>query len=287
MRLAVTADLHWGLSRKGDAATRRLVERLVELAPDALVIAGDVGEGARFRACLSLFAALDCARLVVPGNHDLWTEEPSGASLEIYDRRLPRLAAEEGFQYLDQESYLAPDGREAVVGSINWYDTSFADPELEKEFPDVRDLYAAKLFPRARHNDGRFVRLGMTDEEFTSRVVRNFQEQLAALPPGIERVVAVQHHPPVRELFYPGPVTSVDGRFWLAYTGNRRVQDAVLADPRIRWVICGHTHAACEAEVSGKRCINIGGDYDWKRLLLLDTETGEEQWWEFGSAAAR
>jgi hypothetical protein len=34
--------------------------------------------------------------------------------------------------------------------------------------------------------------------------------------------------------------------------------------------------------VQRKRCINLGGDYDWKRLLLLDTETGDEQWWEFG-----
>lgn len=282
MRLAVTADLHWGLSRKGATAARQLAERVVELAPDALVIAGDVGEGARFRACLSLFATLDCDRLVVPGNHDLWTDDPAGDSRAIYERRLPSVAAEEGFHYLDQEPFLAPGGHAAVVGSINWYDYSFADPELEKEFPHARDLYAAKLFPRARHNDGRFVRLAMTDEEFTGRVVRKFQEQLAALPPGIEHVVAVQHHPPVRELFYPGPVTSVEGRFWLAYTGNRRMQEAVLADPRIRWVICGHTHAACEAEVLGKRCINIGGDYDWKRLLLLDTDSGEERWWEFG-----
>jgi hypothetical protein len=34
--------------------------------------------------------------------------------------------------------------------------------------------------------------------------------------------------------------------------------------------------------VAGRRCLNIGGDYDWKRLLLLDTETGAEQWWDFG-----
>jgi 3',5'-cyclic AMP phosphodiesterase CpdA len=285
MRLAATADLHWGLSRKGDRATRGLAEQVRDLAPDAFVIAGDVGEGARFGDCLGLFATLDCARLVVPGNHDMWTEEPGAASLALYHARLPSAAAEHGFHYLDEEPYLAPGDREAVAGSINWYDYSFADPELEREFPGAPALYRSKLFPRARHNDGRFVRLGRSDEEFTGELVRRFRQQLAALPPSVEQVVAVQHHPPVRELFYPGPVTSVEGRFWLAYTGNRRMQEAVLAEPRIRWVICGHTHAHCAAEVAGKRCLNIGGDYDWKRLLLLDTGTGEERWWAFGAGS--
>jgi 3',5'-cyclic AMP phosphodiesterase CpdA len=280
MRFAVTADLHWGHS-EGAPAAEALARRVVELAPDAFIIAGDVGTGEHFGGCLSLFAPLSCVRLVVPGNHDLWTSQPAPASLALYEQRLPRVAAEHGFHYLDLQPFLAPGGREAVVGSINWYDYSFADPSLEEEFPSARAMYEGKLFPRGRHNDGRFVRLGMTDAEFTERVVAHFREQLAALPPEVERIVVVQHHPPVRELFYPRPATTMEGRFWPAYTGNRRMQEAVLADPRVATVICGHTHAYCAAEVRGKRCRNIGGDYAWKRLLLLDTDTGEEQWWDF------
>jgi predicted phosphohydrolase len=281
MRLAVTADLHWGHSRRGDAATRLLVRQVVEAAPDAFAIAGDVGEGRYFGQCLALFQDLSCPRLVVPGNHDLWTRLPGGSSLYLYERRLPEAAAEHGFQYLEAGPFVVPEEREAVVGSINWYDYSFADPDLNTEYPDTERMYRAKLFPDAVHNDGRFVELGMSDEEFTGRVVRRFKEQLAGLPPTVERVVAIQHHPPVRALFYPGPVRSVQGRFWLAYTGNRRMQEAVFADPRITTAICGHTHAAMEVTMAGRRCLNIGGDYDWKRLLLIDTETGQERWWEF------
>lgn len=284
MRLAVTADLHWGHGGRGDAATRELARAVAELAPDVFAIAGDVGQEAHFRTCLALFAALECVRLVVPGNHDLWTTSPVVSSLEVYERRLPRAAAGEGFQYLDLQPYLAPGGREAIVGSINWYDYSFADPDVEVEVPNARDLYAAKLFPRGRHNDGQFVHLGMTDAGFCERLVERFREQVAALPSSVERLTVIQHHPPVRELFYPSALTTLDQRFWLAYTGNRRMEEAVLAEPRVRTVLCGHTHAFQEVWVGERRCLNIGGDYGWKRLLLLDTETGEERWWEFGSA---
>jgi 3',5'-cyclic AMP phosphodiesterase CpdA len=281
VRLAVTADLHWGISKAGDRTARALAAQVLDLAPDAFAIAGDVGEGARFRDCLRVFTELRCARLVVPGNHDLWTRAPVSSSLAMYEQRLPRTAAEEGWIYLDTTPYLRPDGREAVAGSINWYDYSFADPELAREIPNVEQMYREKRFPRGRHNDGRFVQLWQTDEAFTGHVVERFRQQLESLPASVERVVVVQHHPPVRELFYPTALESPEQRVWLAYTGNRRMQDLVLSDPRVTTILCGHTHAYCAAEVQGRRCRNIGGDYDFKRLLLLDTETGEEQWWEF------
>ena len=285
MKLAITADLHRGMSPKGDAATLALVQQVAELQPDALVLAGDLGEGEQFAACLRLFRELPCAKLLVPGNHDLWTHDPSPASLELYEEGLPAIAAEHGFHYLDRAPYLSADSMEAVVGSINWYDYSFADPELEQEIPDVRAMYQAKRFPHGQHNDGRYIHLGMSDAAFTRRVVDRFRDQLRGLPGNVERVTVIQHHPPVRALFYPTPLVTVDQRVWLAYTGNRRMQDLVLNEPRVRHVICGHTHAACEADILGKRCLNIGGDYGWKRLLLLDTVTGEEQSWEFGREA--
>src|SRR4051794_18508301 len=122
MRLAVTADLHWGLGERGDGATRELAARVRALTPEVLVLAGDIGEGVEFRRCLALFSRLDCVRLLVPGNHDLWSRDPTLSSLEIYERRLPELAREEGFQFLDAAPYLHRGGREAIAGSINWYD---------------------------------------------------------------------------------------------------------------------------------------------------------------------
>src|SRR5687768_13301238 len=110
MRIALTADLHWGATSQGDAATRVLARHLAEIQPEVFAIAGDVGEGEEFRRCLSLFEALPGTRLLVPGNHDLWTRDPGVSSLELYEERLPALAAEHGFHYLDLAPYVWAEG---------------------------------------------------------------------------------------------------------------------------------------------------------------------------------
>src|SRR5436190_19068183 len=102
-RLALTADLHWGLRQVGDDATRLLIAVLQEERPDALVLAGDVGAGGNFTSCLALFADLSCPKALVPGNHDIWAEDgdPRGDSLQIYREYLPKHCGQHGFHYLD------------------------------------------------------------------------------------------------------------------------------------------------------------------------------------------
>ncbi len=282
MRVALTGDLHWGQHQKGDAATAALVRHLCALEHDTLILAGDIGTGTHWGKCLRLFGGLSCRKLVLPGNHDLWTEVPAPDSLDLYQHRLPQTAELCGFQYLDGNPYVSPDGTEAIVGSINWYDYSFAPPQLYDEFMEAERMLQRKLFPIGRHNDGVYVQLGMEDAAFTEQVVEQFRRDLEGLPSSVERVIAVHHHPPVEALFYPSPLTQDYQWFWRAYTGNRAMQEAVLADERIRWILCGHTHYAVSTEWQGRRCHNLGGDYDWKRLALIDTESGEERFWEFG-----
>src|SRR5438477_5995603 len=101
MRLAFTADLHWGARRRGDDATRALAAFLLAQPPDVLVLAGDIGAGEHFGACLALFDDLSCRKALVPGNHDIWVTaaDPRGDSLQVYRQHLPRLSAEHGFHY--------------------------------------------------------------------------------------------------------------------------------------------------------------------------------------------
>src|SRR5262245_41341725 len=117
LRLAVTADLHWGINRAGDAATRRLVEFLRSAPPDVLVLAGDVGAGDEFEPCLALFADLPGRKALVPGNHDIWVraDDARGDSLQVYERHLPRLCTDYGFHYLDQGTLLLPEADLALV----------------------------------------------------------------------------------------------------------------------------------------------------------------------------
>ncbi len=61
LRIAVTADLHWG-HRTGAGAVALLSSYLHAEPPDVLVLAGDLGVGNQLDECLALFADLPGAR---------------------------------------------------------------------------------------------------------------------------------------------------------------------------------------------------------------------------------
>src|SRR5262245_40710719 len=136
LRLAVTADLHWG-HRKGSEATQELTAALRAHPPDVFVLAGDIGTAAHFEECLALFADIDCRKVLVPGNHDLWVsaEQTAFDSLDLYERLLPEVSARHGFHYLDQGPLLVPEADTALVGSINWYDYSWALDGIRRYYP--------------------------------------------------------------------------------------------------------------------------------------------------------
>src|ERR1700688_2347042 len=110
MRIAITADLHWGHNRLGDEGGRALIELLQAQPPDLLLLGGDQGTEDHFGECLELFASFSCPKALVPGNHDIWVAENDarGDSLDLYTRHLPALCATHGFHYLDQEPLLLP-----------------------------------------------------------------------------------------------------------------------------------------------------------------------------------
>jgi hypothetical protein len=111
---------------------------------DALVLVGDTA-GADLqplRECLGLFERFGGLRLLVPGNHCLWCRAGED-SLHRYERVLPAVAGEAGFAVLDHQP--ATCGAVGLVGSVGWYDYSFADESLG--IP--ADFYRAKVAPGA------------------------------------------------------------------------------------------------------------------------------------------
>src|SRR5207248_8751618 len=191
-----------------------------------------------------------------------------GDSLRVYQEYLPQISAERGYTYLDQGPLTLPGV--ALVGSMNWYDYSWAADELRRRLPDWEDRVRFKAFSRGRHNDARYVRWPLDDVHFTQQVVANFQRHLQQALGQAERAVVVTHHPPFYGLSFPrlGPPTTTDGLLWDAFAGNRSLE-AILeknAD-RVGFAFCGHTHRARENSLGPIRGYNIGGDYHFKRLL--------------------
>ncbi len=283
LRVAVTADLHWTLSPAGDRATRALLAHLDENLPDVLILAGDTGVRDALEECLGLFRHLPCAKLFTAGNHDIWAVQEGMDSLEVYSHDLAQAGAAAGFTYLDDGPWVSADRRLAVVGSVNWYDYTLAPRSILQKYPNAMEIFRRKYFIRSRHNDGRFVRLGMTDEEFTGLVVSRVEEHLRAASERAETVLLATHHPPVPELFKPLSADPTDDELiWAAYSGNARMRDIVYAAGKVRYVFCGHTHVYRRERVGGREMVNVGSDYDRKSLVLLDHPSGRitVQWFE-------
>jgi predicted phosphohydrolase len=276
MRIAVTADLHWGHNR-GDEATRELAAHLWKDPPDVLVLAGDIGVSDHFAGCLHLFAGLPARKCLVPGNHDIWVAEDDarGSSLDVYRNLLPDLAAQHGFVYLDEEPLILSSSL-AIAGTMNWYDYSWSLDKVKQEFPDWESRLAHKLFTRGRHNDARFVRWPTNDVDFTAEIVTRFERHLVEALHQSEQVIAITHHPAFYGLNFPRPgPPSPDGLLWDAFCGNTKIEAVLERYARkIPFLFCGHTHKERTNQLGPIRGFNVGSDYPFKRLLLLDWPAG-------------
>lgn len=293
LRIAVTADLHWGVRDSGDAATRLLLAELYDRPPDVLVLAGDVGAGDDFQRCLELFDGLSIRKALVPGNHDVWVgdNDRRGDSLTVYNEHLPRLCAEHGFVYLDQQPLVIPEAELALVGSINWYDYSWSIDKLRVALPEWEERLRDKRFSRGRHNDGRFVRWPLDDVRFTAAAVGRLEQHIDEALRQVPRAIVITHHPPFYGLNFPRPADqppSTDALLWDAFGGNQAME-ALLARhaEHIAFAFCGHTHRARDNNLHAIRGYNVGGDYHFKRMLTLDWPTGSVAAGEFGDPEAR
>ncbi len=266
-RVLVTADLHFGLHPAGDECVLKMADFVRESDADVFAIAGDVGDADTecFSFCLELFEEFDGLKLVVPGNHDLWTSGQS--SYEKYQEVLPGLAADLGFRMLDAGPERA--GNLGFVGNIGWYDYSFRSPDLDVS----TEQYRTKELPGVcMWNDARFIDWDMTDDQFTERCVRRLLAAYRAVEPDVDSVIAVMHHVPFKELLYERSNAAFE--FCRAFLGSDRFGRLLMDCPKVKYVFCGHRHGPDEAVIGGVQAFCVGSEYRLKRLVELDLHTG-------------
>jgi 3',5'-cyclic AMP phosphodiesterase CpdA len=286
MRLLLTSDLHQNHPRSKPLA-EELIEQINRTDGDVLVLIGDtavLADGA-LEACLSRIK-FGGEKLFVPGNHELWTRG-SDSSYQLHQGILPAKVRQLGWRWLPGEAFVADTV--AIVGSLGWYDYSFAQENLG--IP--RRFYEAKVSPGAanrleefsgllekredvsehamnviaRWNDGKFVKLHRTDEAFLDELLATLRTQLDSLRDH-PHVIAAVHQLPFRELLPPPKSAQWD--FAKAYLGSERIGQLLLEYPNVREVFCGHSHFPAEATVGHIRAKNMGCGYHHKQLEIVD-----------------
>ncbi len=285
MRLLVTADLHYNHPRSRPLA-QDLIEQMNATGGDVLLVIGDtaIADGDSLEQCLTRFHFAG-PKLLVAGNHELWTTRSD--SYQLFTEELPRRCAAIGWHWLNDHPFVA--GPIGIVGSIGWYDYSFARPELgipsrfyeHKVSPGVAERYeeyaslmrdssdisstAREIF--ARWNDGLHIKLGRSDERFLTELLETLNSQLQSLK-DIPQIVAAIHCVPFAELLPPSH--SIQWDFARAYLGSEKIGALLAQYPNVRHVFCGHSHFPVETHIGAIQAINIGSGYRAKFFRTIE-----------------
>jgi predicted MPP superfamily phosphohydrolase len=286
MRLLFTADLHYNHLRSKPLADE-LIDDMNRAGGDVLVVIGDTAthEGDALEQCLSRFK-FPGPKLIVAGNHELWTHGDD--SYALFTEEFPRRCRALGWQWLETDPFIITDL--AIVGTVGWYDYSFAQASLEiplrfyehKISPgaaaylggsyahliqDADDLSPHALNIVARWNDGRYVKLHRSDRDFLGELTERLDQQLASAA-HVKNVIAVTHHLPFTELLPPSRTAQWD--FAKAYLGAASLGRTLLKYENVRHAYCGHSHFPAAADVKHLTAVNIGSGYRWKTFKTLE-----------------
>jgi predicted phosphohydrolase len=268
MRILITADLHYRPSQR--EAYVAFANWVQAQQPDCFIIAGDVGHPLRlFHRALQLFNELDCPKLLLVGNHDLYRGEQD--SWALWEQILPQATRDEGFVWLEDEVVLLPvasalkpgffgeagflegDAQEfgffgeaellrrqiAIVGTLGWYDYSARAPHLPY------DGAALRTMKRLVNHDADYIDWPWSDVAMARYLARGFAGRLrsAADNPAVSQVVVVTHVPIFEQTVPDYP----ESEFWSlmrAYAGNFTLGELVRRIPKVTHVVSGHIHRA-------------------------------------------
>ncbi|MEQ8187792.1 MAG: metallophosphoesterase [Candidatus Eremiobacterota bacterium] len=262
MKIIATCDLHYGLKKWGNDSTKEIARLVTNSDADVFIIAGDIGEGLQnFEACLELFEGFRGHKLIVPGNHDLWSKE--GQSFRIYSEILKEICENCGFHYLDTGPFILD--KIGFVGNIGWYDYSFKLEELDIPIKYYEEKYLPKV---VRWNDRRFIKWNYNDYEFLGLLLDKMEQHIQHIYEHVETIIGVTHHMPFEHMIRKTNYMSWD--FARAYLGSKKIGDLYLNYEKIKLAICGHNHRYVRAKKGHVECISVGSTYKQKELLTLE-----------------
>ncbi|HDD26317.1 MAG TPA: hypothetical protein ENF75_04430 [Acidilobales archaeon] len=259
MRLCCLGDIHYYGSKKELSFLAEGIRDECGNA-DVLVLTGDLtadGDLGRLNEVLEVIKGVyERPVLIVPGNHDLylihselWSHRLNSLlKLSLFNNLVERY----GFIPLMKRPYVVSDV--GFVGSIGWYDYSFAPEWLNLPI----DAYREKAFGLSIWADREFVKLPMGDEEFTLMLLEKFEDNIRKIYNKVSKVVVVLHHLPFKELVVYKLRPEWD--YFSTFMGSEAFGQVIRKYSKIKLVLHGHQHDGVETmrckDVDGVKCCN-------------------------------
>jgi predicted phosphodiesterase len=265
MRVIVTADLHYNIARS-KAPAEALATEICAVGGDILLFVGDCvsTDLTVLDELLGRFAPFRGTKLLVAGNHELWTCGGDD-SLKRYEDELRSACQRNGVHYLDAQPYQA-DGVAFVgklgPGAARQLESHHHLIEKEDDLPPIaRDV-------TTRWMDGVRVRLPMNDVEFTRYLADKLRRHLEESQSCADRIIVGIHHLPFAELVPRSIIPN--WAFANAFMGSDIFGELLLDYPGVSHAFCGHSHQQRRLRRGHVECINIGSTYREKRYEVLD-----------------
>ncbi len=280
MRIGVTSDIHTDISPANRRIARHIANVAREAELDVIVICGDLSPGIRTlsETLLPFYdIGLDCKKLFVAGNHDIWTFD---SNITSYDKcsLITAICKEHGFHHLADSPVVI--GQVGFCGTIGWYDYSYR----RGKYSISEKSYKRKTFQGAVWNDVNYARWGRSDPDMAHQFERELQQQINSVKDSVSRIIVVTHHVPFRECVIYKDKLPWD--FFSAFMGSVGLGEICINEPLVTHVFFGHTHFEFFEEIKGVQavCSPIGyltdppndlREYAQSRLRII--ELPEEQ----------
>ncbi len=267
MRLALISDLHVDITQKNWEVVPQIAELIKIIGPDVFIVCGDVSpELGDIEYALDCFSELECAKLFIPGNQDIWImsnflQEEGHDSYERYYFQLPQVCRRNGFVPL----WMEPQVIRGVgfAGSIGWYDFSFSDLEPAEGGQGANDVLRNDIWNDLRWACWNDISALIEGEPGPFRrsdvdVARDFMVRLdsdldtLANNSEVNEIVVATHHPPFSALVggLPGEKNGYG-----SFMGSEEMGKMLLHHPKVSTVLCGHLHEKRDIMVEQLRVI--------------------------------
>lgn len=272
--IAFTSDLHVDISQRNWELVPYLNKVIKIVDPDVLVIAGDISpELGDIEYALDCFSGLNCLKLLVPGNQDIWVlseqmQEKGHDSYEKYYFYLPEVCRRNDFIPL----WMQPVNFRGVgfVGTIGWYDHALRPEKDETDLSPMERILMDSVWSDMRWACWSDISMMMEDAVTPVRrpdveVAREFNLRLDqdldafAQDPSIQEIVVVSHFPPLIELAHT--VEGGGGSSRALFPGSQDTRGILFSHDRVGISISGHIHEKADIVVERVRAVRCPVGY--------------------------
>lgn len=250
IHIAVISDLHH--SEANAENVEKVICQLRHIGPDLLIVAGDLANDLEHYEKVLEMLRGDWKMVVVPGNHDLWSDWLSEkreatwknhvpdfqrpTTEELWNRVLPRITGQEEAIWLEDRPVILDNLGIAIAGTIGWYD--YSGERLGRMEEEI-------VLHRTNTNRDR-MDWHSTDPEFAAARRTWLQSTLTYLSdlPIVKNIFVITHVPPFAEL--KPPIEDEKSSEWFAARAPfyyvPTLGETIVRFPKVHATVSGHHH---------------------------------------------